>query len=70
MSAVRHHLVAAAAAVVLHAPDALAAQGQPLAVTLGDAIRRALDVQPAMVQAPRATRVPANAPPGEPFCRR
>src|SRR5207247_2220013 len=62
MSAVRHHLVAAAAAVVLHAPDALAAQGQPLAVTLGDAIRRALDVQPAMVQARGTAR---NAGAGE-----
>src|SRR5207249_5775487 len=61
-SAVRHHLVAAAAAVVLHAPDALAAQGQPLAVTLGDAIRRALDVQPAMVQARGTAR---NAGAGE-----
>src|SRR5439155_715769 len=44
------------------APGALAAQGQPLAVTLGDAIRRALDVQPAMVQARGTAR---NAGAGE-----
>jgi len=63
MRGVRRYVVAAAAVVVvLGAPGALAAQGQPLEVTLGDAIRRALDVQPAMVQARGAAR---NAGAGE-----
>src|SRR5438094_2321074 len=64
MSEVRQHVVAAAAVVVsLSVPGALAAQGQqPLEVTLAEAIRRSLDVQPAMVQARGATR---NAGAGE-----
>jgi outer membrane protein TolC len=45
------------AAIVLLAPGAAAAQGQPpLEVTLAEAIRRSLDVQPAMVQARGAAR--------------
>src|SRR3989441_8360470 len=64
MSEVRQHGVAAAAVVVsLSVPGALAAQGQqPLEVTLAEAIRRSLDVQPAMVQARGAAR---NAGAGE-----
>jgi len=64
MSGVRQHVVAAAAVVVsLSVPGALASQGQqPLEVTLAEAIRRSLDVQPAMVQARGATR---NAGAGE-----
>jgi len=64
MTSVRHHPTAALAAIIwLGMPGAVAAQGQaPLEVTLAEAIRRALDVQPAMVQARGAAR---NAGAGE-----
>ncbi|PYP17077.1 MAG: hypothetical protein DMD52_05660 [Gemmatimonadetes bacterium] len=63
MTSVRLHPVAALATIVLLAPGAAAAQGQqPLEVTLAEAIRRSLDVQPAMVQARGAAR---NAGAGE-----
>src|SRR2546427_11324692 len=64
MTAVRHRPTAALAAIIwLGMPGAVAAQGQaPLEVTLAEAIRRSLDVQPAMVQARGATR---NAGAGE-----
>src|SRR5204863_307287 len=65
MTSVRHHPTAALAAIIcLGMPGAVAAQGQaPLEVTLAEAIRRSLDVQPAMVQARGAAR---NAGAGEP----
>jgi outer membrane protein len=63
MTSVRLHPVAAMAAIVLLAPGAVAAQAPPpLEVTLAEAIRRSLDVQPAMVQARGAAR---NAGAGE-----
>src|SRR5207237_998474 len=64
MTSVRHHPTAALAAIIcLGMPGAVAAQGQaPLEVTLAEAIRRSLDVQPAMVQARGAAR---NAGAGE-----
>ena len=64
MTSARHRRWAAIAGVVLLVtPGAVSAQGQPpLAVTLAEAIRRALDVQPAMVQARGETR---NAGAGE-----
>src|SRR2546425_473539 len=49
MRDVRQHLVAVVASLALGAPVALAAQQQE--VTLAEAVRRALQVQPAMVQA-------------------
>jgi len=61
MTSVR--LPVATIAAILLAPGAAAAQGQqPLEVTLAEAIRRSLDVQPAMVQARGAAR---NAGAGE-----
>src|SRR5207302_3531755 len=65
MTSVCHHRWAAIAGVVLlGTPGAGAAQQrqQPLEVTLAEAIRRSLDVQPAMVQARGAAR---NAGAGE-----
>jgi outer membrane protein len=49
MRQLRWHLVIAAAAVALSAPTALPAQ--QLEVTITEAVRRALDVQPAIIQA-------------------
>src|SRR3989449_9354081 len=53
MTSVRHHPTSALAAIIrLGIPGAVAApRHAPLEVTLAEAIRRSLDVQPAMVQA-------------------